>query len=65
MTAQTPWPPPRIRALRAELAESTAIFASRFHRSSRTIEDWEQGRRRPDALVMMSLTRLAARRRPV
>ena len=38
--------------LRAALGESTAMFAKRFARSSRTVEDWEQGRRSPDALAL-------------
>jgi len=50
-----------VRALRATLREDTASFAARFARSSRTVEDWEQGRRRPDALALRLIRELAAR----
>lgn len=51
--------PDQIRALRRALGESTAQFATRFARSARTIEAWEQGRRRPDPLALRLLTALA------
>ncbi len=50
-----------IRALRAALDEDTATFAARWHRSSRTIENWEQGRRQPDPLALDGIRSLAAR----
>jgi DNA-binding XRE family transcriptional regulator len=49
-----------IRALRAALDETTTHFAKRFWRSARTIEDWEQGRRHPDALCRQILKKLRA-----
>lgn len=51
-----------VRALRAALHEDTATFGLRWHRSGRTIEDWEQGRRQPDALALDGIRKLAARR---
>lgn len=44
-----------VRALRAALGENTATFGARWHRSGRTVETWEQGRRQPDALVLEGL----------
>jgi DNA-binding transcriptional regulator YiaG len=52
-----------VRALRALLEEDTATFAARWHRSGRTVEDWEQGRRRPDPLALEGMRELAARRK--
>jgi DNA-binding transcriptional regulator YiaG len=49
-----------VRALRAALEEDTVTFAARWRRSGRTVEDWEQGRRQPDAFVLESLRALAA-----
>lgn len=48
----------QVKRVRAALAENTADFASRFARSARTVEDWEQGRRTPDALCQRLLDRL-------
>lgn len=53
--------PEKIKAIRAELRENTAAFGQRFHRSGRTVEDWEQGRCTPDPLVVAEMERLAAR----
>jgi DNA-binding transcriptional regulator YiaG len=50
-----------IRALRAELEEDTTTFAARWLKSRRTIEDWEQGRRQPEAFVLENIRKLAAR----
>lgn len=47
------------RALRAALQENTATFAARWHRSPRTVEDWEQGRRQPDPLALEGMRALA------
>ena len=52
-----------VRALRAALEEDTATFGARWHRSPRTVEQWEQGRRRPDPLVLDGMRVLAARRK--
>jgi len=51
-----------VRALRAALGESTATFAARWQKSGRTIENWEQGRKKPDAFVLTAMRALAARR---
>ena len=58
-TSNSEWTPDRIQALRQSLNEDTATFGARFARSGRTVEDWEQGRRNPDALVLRELDRLA------
>ena len=50
----------QVRAIRAALGEDTATFAARWHRSARTVEDWEQGRRRPDPLVLEQLDEMQA-----
>jgi DNA-binding transcriptional regulator YiaG len=42
----------KVRAARAGVGEDTATFGARWHRSKRTVEDWEQGRRQPDPLVI-------------
>lgn len=52
-----------VRALRAALQEDTTTFAARWHRSPRTVEDWEQGRREPDAFVLESMRALATKTR--
>jgi DNA-binding transcriptional regulator YiaG len=52
-----------VRTLRARLGEDTATFGARWHKSSRTVEGWEQGRRAPDAFVLDGMRKLAARRR--
>ena len=49
-----------VRAARAALGEDTATFGARWHRSGRTVEDWEQGRRRPDPLVLEQLPEVLA-----
>lgn len=57
------WTADMIRRLRERLAESTEAFGARFARSPRTVEDWEQARRRPDALVRMEMERIVKRRK--
>ncbi len=52
-----------VRALRAALEEDTTTFAARWHRSRRTVEDWEQGRYEPDAFVLEAVRKLAARQK--
>lgn len=49
-----------VRALRAALGEDTATFGARWHRSARTVEGWEQGRRQPDPLVLEGLQDMRA-----
>jgi DNA-binding transcriptional regulator YiaG len=55
--------PREIQALRRVLGEDVATFGRRFLKSGRTIENWEQGRRAPDALAQRELERLAQRHR--
>lgn len=55
--------PEQIKRLRRALNESTEAFGSRFGRSGRAVENWEQGRRAPDVLVQREMMRLARRRR--
>jgi DNA-binding transcriptional regulator YiaG len=50
-----------VRALRTALGEDAATFAARWHRSARTVEGWEQGRRQPDPLVLDGMRALSAR----
>ncbi len=52
-----------VRALRATLGEDTTTFGARWLCSRRTVEDWEQGRRRPSALALKGIRDLAARRK--
>jgi transcriptional regulator with XRE-family HTH domain len=47
--------PPEIKALRHALGETTQQFGARFARSGRSVEDWEQGRRRPDPFILTVL----------
>jgi DNA-binding transcriptional regulator YiaG len=52
-----------VRALRAALKEDTTTFGARWLCSRRTVEDWEQGRRRPSALALDGMRKLAARKK--
>lgn len=51
-----------IRALRADLQEDTEAFGRRWQKSKRTVENWEQGRRVPDAFVLERMRQQARRR---
>jgi DNA-binding transcriptional regulator YiaG len=51
-----------VRALRAALEENTTTFGARWHKSGRTVENWEQGRGKPDPFVLEAMRALAARR---
>jgi DNA-binding transcriptional regulator YiaG len=53
--------PRQIQRLRHELGETTAEFGGRFLRGGRAVEDWEQGRRRPDPLAAAEMERIAER----
>jgi DNA-binding transcriptional regulator YiaG len=44
--------PDQIRLLREKMKLSVDDFGAKFERSGRTVEDWEQGRRKPDRLVV-------------
>lgn len=47
--------PERIRQIRRKVARSTREFESEFHISARTMESYEQGRRKPDAAMTLLL----------
>ena len=50
-----------VRAVRAATGLSRAGFARRFALDPRAIQDWEQGRRRPDRAARAYLTVIARR----
>jgi putative transcriptional regulator len=52
--------PVRIKRIRQKVASSTKEFERRFHVPARTMEAYEQGRRRPDA-AMATLLRVIDR----
>ncbi|MBO1022846.1 type II toxin-antitoxin system MqsA family antitoxin [Methylobacterium sp. SD274] len=52
--------PERVKAIRRTVAASTKEFEQRFRISARTMESYEQGRRRPDA-AMQALLRVIER----
>lgn len=52
--------PERVRAIRRKVAASTKEFERQFRISARTMEAYEQGRRRPDA-AMQTLLRVIER----
>jgi DNA-binding transcriptional regulator YiaG len=52
--------PQKIQAARQRLGENTRVFAARFNVSSRTVEDWEQGRFPPNRWVWPQLDKLIA-----
>ena len=43
-----PMPPARVKKIRIAVAKSTREFERRFGIPAATMENWEQGRRRPD-----------------
>ena len=47
--------PDKIRAIRRSVASSTAAFEREFQIPARTIEAYEQGRRKPDAATRLLL----------
>jgi putative transcriptional regulator len=52
--------PERVQAIRRKVAPSTKEFERQFRISARTMEAYEQGRRRPDA-AMQTLLRVIER----
>lgn len=52
--------PERIKGIRRKVASSTKAFEADFHVSARTMESYEQGRRKPDA-AMTALLRIIDR----
>jgi DNA-binding transcriptional regulator YiaG len=53
----------RIKALRKHLGLSTEQFGRLFAVSSRTVEDWEQGRREPRGLTRQAIEKEMAKKR--
>jgi putative transcriptional regulator len=49
-------PPERIRAIRRASAKSARDFERKYHVPARTLEGWEQGRRKPDLTARILLT---------
>lgn len=54
-----------VRAVRAAAGLSRAEFARRFALDPRALQDWEQGRRRPDRAARAYLTVIARRPKAV
>jgi putative transcriptional regulator len=54
-----------VRAVRAATGLSRAEFARRFALDPRALQDWEQGRRRPDRAARAYLTVIARRPKAV
>lgn len=50
-----PMPPERIRAIRKRVASSTKAFERRFGIPAATMNNWEQGRRKPDPAARLLL----------
>ncbi len=48
-----------VRAIRSKLGLSQAEFAKRYSISSRSLQEWEQGRRKPESAVRAYLTVIA------
>ncbi len=53
--ADSAFTPQRIKAIRRKVARSTRDFQRMFRISARTMEAYEQGRRRPDAAMQTLL----------
>ena len=50
-----PIPPTRIKAIRKKAAPSVRVFSERFGLPAKTVQQWEQGARRPDAASSLLL----------
>ena len=50
-----PMPPERIRAIRKKVAKTTDKFQERFGIPAATMNNWEQGRRKPDPAARLLL----------
>jgi len=50
-----PIPPRRIKAIRKKVAKSVRVFSERFGLPAKTVQQWEQGARRPDAASSLLL----------
>jgi putative transcriptional regulator len=53
--AANPIAPARIKAIRKKTAKSVRIFSERFGLPAKTVQQWEQGARRPDAASSLLL----------
>ena len=53
--APEPIPPARIKAIRKKVAKSVRVFSERFGLPAKTVQQWEQGVRRPDAASSLLL----------
>ena len=52
--------PAEVRAIRASVGMSQAVFASTFRLSLDTLKGWEQGKRKPDAAAANFLCMIEA-----
>jgi putative transcriptional regulator len=50
-----PMPPLRVKAIRKKVAKSVRVFSERFGLPAKTVRQWEQGARRPDAASALLL----------
>ena len=50
-----PIPPVRIKAIRKKVAKSVRVFSELFGLPAKTVQQWEQGARRPDAASSLLL----------
>lgn len=50
-----PMPPARIKEIRKKVAKSAAAFEARFGIPAATVNNWEQGRRKPDPAARLLL----------
>src|SRR5688500_2548265 len=55
MVEVDPMPAKRIKAIRKKVAKSAKAFERRFGISAKTMENWEQGRRKPDPTARLLL----------
>ena len=53
--APQPIAPERIKAIRKKAAKSVRVFSERFGLPAKTVQQWEQGARRPDAASSLLL----------
>ena len=53
--APTPIPAMRIKSIRKKTASSVRIFSERFGLPAKTVQQWEQGARHPDAASSLLL----------
>ena len=53
--APEPIPPVRVKAIRKKVAKSVRVFSERFGLPAKTVRQWEQGARRPDAASSLLL----------